>query len=520
MMDFTPLLRLYAKRRRHQLDSINPLDAQQRQLRRLLNRARNTVFGKEHGFTHIRTVSDFQKQVPLRTYETFWQDYWQPTFPILQDVSWPGRIPFFALSSGTSSGTTKYIPCTHGMTRANIRAGLDVLSHHVGHHPTSHILAGKSLMLGGSLIGQEHAHGIFSSDLSGIAARCLPWWARTFYFPPRHIALIEDWHEKISQIAPLSSKTDIRVITGIPSWLLIFFQKQAQLMGSSHIKAIQLYPHLELLVHGGVNFAPYRQRFEDFIQYSKADLREVYPASEGFIATADQGPDDGLRLMIDNGLFFEFVPIHELDTHHPTRLWLQDVETDVPYALVVSSCAGLWSYIIGDTVKFINLKPPRLLVTGRTNFMLSGVGEHLIVEEIEKAIACAAKEIDTYIMDYTVGNLFLNQDTALSRHLYIVEFTSSFPDPIEYQRFLETLDHTLIQSNDDYRIYRSRGSLAFPQMWSVLPGSFEQWMVKRGKLGGQNKVPRIITDQALFTDLCHFMQERVHKDKDTTHKDI
>lgn len=501
MVDATPLLRLYARWRLARLARQDAAATQERMLRRLVRRARDTRFGRDHHFAGIESVADFQQRVPLRSYDAFWTEYWKHGFPVLTDVSWPGTIPYFAVSSGTSTGVTKYIPNTTALLRANTRAGLDVLSHHVAARPDSRVLGGKALMLGGSTALKELAPGIYSGDLSGIAAKRLPAWARRFQFPPLDVALMEDWDAKVERIAHLSARTDLRIVTGTPSWLLILFRRHADLLKRDVPRAAHLYPKLDLLVHGGVNFAPYRARFEAFLEGSRAELREVYPASEGFIACADAGPFDGLRLLLDNGLFFEFVPVQELNADRPTRHWIKTVETGVNYALVLSNCAGAFGYVIGDTVRFVSLDPPRLVITGRTSYALSAFGEHLIGEEIEAAVARAADAIGRSVTDFSVGAVFPAEGETAGYHRYVVEFADGIPDRTRLARFLQVLDDTLRAENEDYEADRARGIIKAPMLWVVPPESFKAWMKARGRLGGQNKVPRVINDQALFQSL-------------------
>jgi hypothetical protein len=302
----------------------------------------------------------------------------------------------------------------------------------------------------------------------------------------------------------LSTETDIRVITGTPSWLLILFDKQ-QAMAGRPVTARDLYPRLEMLVHGGVNFKPYRARFEQFLA-GGAELREVYPASEGFIALQDETPDAGLRLLTDTGLFFEFVPLEELDSPNPTRHWLGTAETGVNYAIVLSTCSGCWAYVIGDTVRFVSLDPPRILITGRTSYSLSAFGEHLIGEEIEDAIASAAEAGKLTVTDFSVGAVYPSGAGELGGHLYIVEF-EQIPAPAAVEAFGKHVDDDLKKRNDDYRAHRAEGfGMHAPKVRAVAPGTFAQWMKSRGRLGGQNKVPRIISDQQLFADLAKFAQ--------------
>ncbi len=505
MLDATPLFRLYAKWRLARIDRLDPIAAQERTLSHLLRLAANTAFGQAHDFAHLRTVGEYQRAVPLRRYDDFWRDWWQPRFPQLTDCTWPGTIPYFALSSGTSTGITKYIPLSRAMMRSNQRAGIDLLAHFMRDQPDSGLFAGRSFMLGGSTDVVPLAPGIFSGDLSGIAVKEMPRWARSRSFPPADLALIADWEEKVAKLAPAALKADLRLIGGTPSWLLIFFDRLAALRPDSQGQLGALFPDLELLIHGGVNFAPYRQRFAELLAGSQAETREVYPASEGFIAFADRPGETGLRLTLDTGLFYEFVPLAELDSPNPTRHWLATVETGIDYAIVVTTCAGLWSYVVGDTVRFVETRPPRLIVTGRTSYMLSAFGEHVIDLEVEQAVAVAASAIGAAVTDFSVGALFPAKAGELGGHLYVVEFAGGVPDDVAQARFTAALDASLQAANDDYRAHRSGGfGLRAPTLLPMLPGGFAAWMKQRGKLGGQNKVPRIVAGAALFADLRAF----------------
>ncbi len=505
MLDVTPILKLYAWRRSRQLARLDPVAAQERELLQLIAAARDTRFGKDHDFRAIGSAREFQARVPLRNYEAFWQDYWQPSFPRLVDCTWPGTIPFFALTSGTTSAVTKSIPCSHQMNKANERAALDLLVHHLTNRPRSRLLGGRNFMLGGSTALTELAPGIYSGDLSSIAAKVIPWWARLRYLQPRELETSADWETKIGKLAAASLAADIRSISGTPSWLLVFFDKLMQLSGAAERRLANFYPNLELLVHGAVNFAPYRKTFEALLEGSHAETREVYAASEGFVAIADRGDGEGMRLVADNGLFFEFVPLEELDAPRPTRHWLKDAQPGVNYALVVSSCAGLWAYVLGDTVRFVDLAPPRILITGRTSYMLSAFGEHLIAEEIEQSVAGAAEAIGANVVDYSVGALIPERSGDLGQHLYIIEFAGAVPAVAQIQEFVRALDERLAATNQDYGTYRAGGHrLNAPRVHAVPPGTFAAWMKQRGQLGGQHKVPRIINDPALFEALRRF----------------
>jgi hypothetical protein len=504
MFDATPLLKLYARRRLRVLSRMEPAAAQRAQLAALLRAAAGTGFGRDHGFARIRSPAAFRAAVPLRSYAEFWRAYWQPAFPRLDGVSWPGVIPFFALTSGTTGDATKYIPVSAAMLRANRKAALDLLVHHVAGRPRSRVLGGLNFMLGGSTDLDERAPGVFSGDLSGIAAKTIPWWARTRSFPPLRLALLADWEEKVRRLAEAGVQRDIRSVGGTPSWLLILFDRMAALRGGARRPLRTVWPGLELVVHGGVNFAPYRSRFEALLAGSHAELREVYAASEGFIAGADRGAGEGLRLNLDHGLFYEFVPVEELGAAAPTRHWIGDAEPGVNYALAVSTCAGLWAYLVGDTVRLVSRDPARVLVTGRTAYGLSAFGEHLIGEEIEGAVAHAAAATGTTVAEYSVGAVFPETPSVPGGHLYVVEFADGPPSEAALARFASTLDTFLCARNEDYAAHRAGGfGMTAPAVLAMGRGGFAAWMKTRGRLGGQHKVPRVINDPETFAELRH-----------------
>lgn len=506
MLNATSLARLYARRRLQKLAQMDPTDVQQRLLLGLVGRASRTEFGRDHDFGNIRSVTDFQKRVPLRRFEDFDEKYWKKPFPNLRGVSWPSTVPFFAVTSGTTTGRTKHIPCTHDMVSSNTVAGLDLICHHLNNRPDSQVLGGKSFMLGGSTELVQEAKGIRSGDLSGIMSANLPWWFRGRTFPSDELAQITDWEEKMASLIAAIEGEDIRLLGGTPSWLLLFFDQLAQTRGDRRPDLAKYFPNLELLVHGGVDFKPYRQRFESLIAGTSAELREVYPASEGFIGMADAGPEDGLRLMLDSGLFYEFVPLEELDDDRPTRHWAGAVRTGINYAIVLTTCAGLWSYVVGDTVEFVSLDPLRVKITGRTSYMLSAFGEHLIASELEAAVRDGASAIGAEINDWSVGAIHADDDDSRGGHLFVVEFAKEPPSEARMTHFSKTVDAALSKTNEDYEAHRSGDfGMRAPDAIAVPPGTFAAWMKSRDQFGGQHKVPRVINDAELFDGLRGFV---------------
>ena len=502
MLDPTPLLRLYARRRLATLARQDAAATQWRELRRLLHRARATRFGSAHGFATIGSVADYQQRVKLRRWEEFWAEWWREPFPRLRDATWPGTIPCFANTSGTTGAATKRIPVSRATLRANRRAALDVLTFHIAARPQSRVLAGRNFLLGGSTALETLAPGITAGDLSGIAAADIPFFARARTFPPRDLALIEDWERKIATLATLSLDAHVTSISGTPSWMLLFFEQLGRLRPGALLR--ELYPELELVVHGGIGFTPYRAGFAQWLEGSRAETREVYPASEGFLAIADRGNGEGMRLLLDNGIFYEFVRPEELAAERPERRWIADAETGVEYAIVLTTNAGLWSYVLGDTVTLVSRDPPRVLVSGRVSWSLSVAGEHLIGQELDAAIAEAAASVGGTVADYAAAALSPDLADARGGHLFIVELEGAAPD--RAAGFAAALDTALARLNADYAAHRHGGfGLRDPRVVLVPHGSFAAWMRARGKLGGQNKVPRVIADPALRDSLRAFV---------------
>lgn len=502
----TPFIKAYAWNRWRTLARQDAVEAQRLELLKLVRRAEKTRFGQDHHFHSIGSVADYQKRVRLRTYGEHWDEYWKADFPRLQDCTWPGLMPFYAVSSGTSSGKVKYIPCSMEMVRSNKRAALDIFVHHLRNRPSSRVFDGKSFVLGGSTDLKEQAPGIYSGDISGIAARNVPWWIRRWYFPPKSLTFITDWEEKIERLAPLALQEDIRFMSGAPGWMTLLFEKLTALKGDG-ARIGDVFPNLELITHGGVSLNPYRKRFEAMLEGSRAEMREVYPASEGFVAIADRGPQQGLRVIADNGLFYEFVPVAEVGKPGATRHWLGNVETGIDYAIVLTTCAGLWSYVIGDVVRFVDRAPPRLVITGRTSYMLSSFGEHISGELIETCVLAAAGAIGAEVSEFSVGTAFSEKAGGeLGHHIYVVEFGETIGDPGRIAAFTGAIDRELAGRNEDYEERRviARG-VGAPVVHAVPPGTFAAWMKSEGRLGGQNKVPRVIGDPQLLRRLLDFV---------------
>ena len=486
------------------LNRTNAVEAQKLLLKKLIKKAAKTRFGQDHQFNSIRSAADFQSAVPIRTYEKFWDEYLKNVFPRAENLAWPGLIPFYALTSGTTQGATKYIPVTWEMVQSNLIASRTMVAQHLAARPDSKMFHGRFFFLGGSTALEQISPGVMQGDLSGIAAREVTEALRPYTFPPLSLALETDWEKKLQAFAEGSIREPITLVSGVPSWLLILFERIFQITGKSTLS--EVWPTLEMVVHGGVKFEPYRSRFEAILgDPQKIRLQETYPCSEGFIAIEDMATPH-LRLLYDHGVFYEFVPVDELDSAQPTRHWLGNVQKGINYAIVVSTCSGMWSHLIGDTVRFESVDPPLITFTGRTKYSLSAFGEHLISEEIELSLASVAELMGSTVAEWHVGPVFQG---ALGFHKYVVEFEKS---PEDLGQFRDALDAQLCLRNADYQAHRAEGvGIPSPKIIEVSSSTFREWMKSMGKLGGQHKVPRMDGSGKLTEKLVDYLNQHDRK---------
>jgi hypothetical protein len=498
-------LGVYARRRAAALDRMDAARAQERLLLRLVRQAQNTRFGREHDFAGVRGLADYRRRVPLRDYEAFWSGYWQARFPFTAGETWPDEAPYFGLSSGTTSGATKYLPLTRPLLRGQTRGALTSLAWFLQAYPGTPLLTGRLFFLGGStdLVDLGAAAGrpgrVLGGDLSGVVAREAPGWMRPYTFPPVEAALMKDWEQKMTLLARQAAALPVTMLSGVPSWMLLLFERLRQVTGKAHVA--EVWPGLRLLLHGGTKFDPYRALFREQVGGEQVRFSEVYPASEAYIAAQDHRTGL-LRLIPDAGVFYEFVPVEEVDSPAPTRHALGEVELGVNYAVVLTTCAGLWAYVLGDTVVFERRRPPLLRFSGRTKYFLSAFGEHLISEEVEKAVAAAAAATGSAVVDFHVGPVFPEELARPGRHRYLVEFASAPPD---VRRFAAEVDAVLCRLNEDYQAHR-QGDLTMlpPEVIVVRRGGFAGWMKAHGKLGGQHKVPRMDNSGEVTREMAGF----------------
>lgn len=471
-------------------------DYQRKMLKSLVGTAGNTIFGNDHGFKDIRDYDDFKKQVPVRDYEVL-KPYVTKILDGQNDVLWPGKPAYFAKTSGTTSGT-KYIPITKESIPNHINSARNAILNYVHETGNSQFLDGKLIFLSGSPVLEKKV-GINTGRLSGIVNHHVPGYLRTNQLPSYATNCMEDWEAKVDKIVEETIDQDMRLISGIPPWVQMYFDKVVE---KRQRPVKDVFRNFSLFIYGGVNFEPYRQKLFDTIG-KKVDSVETYPASEGFIAFQDKQDDPGLLLLANSGIFFEFIPADEYFNESPTRLTLDQVELHKNYALVINSNAGLWGYSIGDTVKFISKDPYKLLVTGRIKHFISAFGEHVIGEEVENAMKqtlAKFKEVD--IVEFTVAPQVTPKE-GLPRHEWFVEFSKM---PADLPAFRAHLDSTLQQLNSYYYDLIAGNILEQLHIVPVKKSGFIDYMRSIGKLGGQNKVPRLSNDRKIADELLNYKE--------------
>ena len=473
----------------------NAVQLQRETFHNILQSAEHTVFGKHHKFNAIATYGDFVRAVPIRDYEDF-KDYIEDIASGKEDVLWPGKPLYFCKSSGTTSGT-KYIPLTKESIAEQIRAARNSLLCYVYETGNARFFDYKMIFLQGS--PELDKHGVIPSGrLSGIVYHHVPAWLNNNRMPSYNTNCIEDWEEKVTAIAEETLKEKMSLISGIPPWVVMYFERLQKLSGKTYIKDI--FPEFSVFAYGGVNYEPYRTRIEELIG-KKIDAVETYPASEGFIAFQDSQQSKGLLLNINAGIFYEFVKPEDLGKPDAHRIMLQDVELGVNYALILSTNAGLWAYNIGDTVKFVSKNPYRIVVTGRVKHFTSAFGEHVIAEEVEFALQEALRKCGGAVTEFTVAPN-VNPDGELSYHEWFVEF-NQLPDNLE--NFAAVADAALQQKNVYYYDLRVGNMLQRLKIRSLQPNTFNNYMRQLGKLGGQNKVPRLSNDRKIANVLLQLI---------------
>lgn len=487
----------FLKKRRHQMELFikYPVDVQNELLMRLIQFASSTEFGEEHDFTNITSYEDFVANVPIQKYESI-----EPLIERCrrgeQNLFWPTKIKWFAKSSGTTNAKSKFIPVSdEAIEYCHFKAGKDMLCLYINNNEDTELFNGKGLRLGGSSAIYEDNNSYFG-DLSAIMIENMPFWADFSSAPKQETALMSEWETKMEAIINETINENITSLVGVPSWMLVLLNRVLEKTGKDNI--LEVWPNLEVYFHGGVNFNPYREQFKKLIPKEDFLYYETYNASEGFFALQDENGSFDLLLMLDYGIFYEFIPMDEYDGENSKAIPLSEVEKDVNYAIVITTNGGLWRYLIGDTVKFTSLDPYRVRITGRTKHHINVFGEELIIENAEEALKSACLKTESTVTDYTVGPIFMNGNSK-GGHEWIIEFANA-PENLEY--FTELLDNALKSINSDYEAKRYNNmTLAMPKVHQAENGLFYKWLKKRGKLGGQHKVPRLSNKRDFVEEL-------------------
>ncbi len=489
------------KKRIHQIELFKkyPHEVQQDVFKKLIHTARDTEWGKKYDYKRIQSIETFSQRVPINTYEDL-----KPTIDRLrkgeQNLLWPEEVKWYAKSSGTTAGKSKFIPMTESsIEECHYKGGKDMVSMYINLYPNSAVLDGRSLVMGGSGVVQEVSNAsYYEGDLSAILMRNLPFWAQFRRTPSLEIALMDEWENKLELMAESTMDHDVRSMAGVPSWMLVLLKKI--LTKSDKTNFNEIWPNLEVFFHGGVKFDPYREQYKSIIPKDDMVYFNTYNASEGFFGIQDQKDSDDLLLMLDYGIFYEFLPLKELGKDNPKTVQLPDVETGVNYALIITTNAGLWRYLIGDTITFTSTNPYRIQITGRTKNFINVVGEELIIDNTDKAMSVACNKTGSVISEYTGAPIF--DDNAIT-HQYLVEFEKA---PKDKDFFVETFDNALKSLNSDYEAKRYQNLVLKQPVLEQLPnGTFYKWMKKRDKLGGQNKVPRLSNDRKIVDEILEII---------------
>ncbi|GMQ25656.1 GH3 auxin-responsive promoter family protein [Algoriphagus sp. oki45] len=482
----------------------NPHEVQKATFWELIEAGARTEFGRKYGFDKIKSYVDFSSQIPLFDYESF-KPFIEKTMKGQQNVIWNTDIEWFAKSSGTTSSRSKYIPISEeSLEECHYKGGKDMVSLYISNYPDTKLFTGKSLSIGGTLEKNPlNPEGTArAGDVSAVIMQNLPIWAQFARTPSLEVALMSEWEAKIEKMARETMNENVTSIAGVPTWTIVLLQRILELKKAKHI--LEVWPNLEVFFHGAVAFGPYRALFKELIPSSKMRYMETYNASEGFFGVQDQPDSDELLLLLDYGIFYEFIPMEEWDNENPKTSQLSEVEVGKNYAMVISTNGGLWRYKIGDTVKFTSTSPYRFRISGRTKHFINAFGEEVIVENAENAIQFACEKTGSTITNFTAAPVYFEGNGSKGAHEWVVEFQKA---PENLEEFSEILDRRLREINSDYDAKRHK-NLALNQLilHQASPGLFEAWLGKKGKLGGQYKVPRLSNSREYLDEILEMMK--------------
>jgi hypothetical protein len=507
-MIFTTLANLFFRQRIRRIDQFRlfPHDVQAQQFQGLIQSAKNTEWGKLYDYSSIKNPEQFRQRVPVSTYEQLYP-YIERMLRGEQNVLWSSHIDKFSKSSGTTNARSKFIPVSNeALKECNYRGGQDMLALYIDNYPDTKVLSGKTLSIGGSLSPNHLNPNSYYGDVSAVLMKNLPFWAEYLRTPSLKTALMDKWEEKIEAMARETLRQNVTSMAGVPTWTVVLLQRILEITGKSNI--CEVWENLEVFFHGAVAFHPYRQLFKQLIPSDKMHYLEVYNASEGFFALQDQKNSDEMLLLLDYGVYFEFLPVEEWDKEQPKAIGLDQVELGKTYAVLISTNAGLWRYNIGDTVKFTNISPYRIKIAGRTKHFINAFGEEVMVENAEIAITKACEATNAIINNFTAAPIYLSSDKNGSYnrggHEWVIEFEKR---PDNLTAFTQILDETLRQVNADYDAKRYQDIALVAPLVHVAPkGTFFEWLKRKNKLGGQNKVPRLSNSREHIEEILALMR--------------
>lgn len=475
-------------------------EAQEETFHKLMLAGEQTEYGKKYDAKNASDPVKFQELFPITEYEDL-KPWIERTMQGEQGLLWPGEITWFAKSSGTTGNTAKFIPVSfEALEECHFQGGRDVLTVYFNHFPESKIFNGKGLLIGGSHRINQTNNKSFYGDLSAVLMNHLPTWASLLKTPDMSIALMENWEEKLEKMAHAVKNEQVTSISGVPTWTLVLFKRLLELTGKNNIH--EVWPSLELYIHGGVSFVPYREQFKSFIPTDKMHYLETYNASEGFFGVQLDPARRDMLLLTHYGVFYEFIPVHQLHESQPKTLTLSEVEIGVNYALLITTNSGLWRYKIGDTIQFTSVLPYQFVITGRTKLFINAFGEELVIDNAEKAMAMACNQCKAKVVDYTAAPVFMSQEHP--GHEWLIEFETPPENLVE---FTEILDSSLKECNGDYAAKRHANlAMQMPKLKSLPKGTFHAWLKSKGKLGGQHKVPRLCNDRKIMDEILSMIE--------------
>lgn len=497
-MSLTKIVGQFFKPRQYALEKhyTQPEALQEAVLRHLLERGSNTEYGRNHLLSPKNSYEEFAKNVPINTYEELKRDIDRMRHGEA-DVLWPGQVQLYAKSSGTTNDKSKFIPVSaEGLHDIHYQGGKDVVTFYLRNNPNSRLFDGKSLILGGSHSPNYNVDGSLVGDLSAILIENINPLVNLMRVPRKRTALLSDFEVKRDRIAQECLHKNITNISGVPSWMLSVLVRVMELSGKKHLE--EVWPNLEVFFHGGIAFTPYRSQYEQLITSSKMHYMETYNASEGFFGIQDDPTDRSMLLMLDYGVFYEFIPLEEVGRHDATVVPLEGVEIGRNYAMVITTSCGLWRYMIGDTVEFTSKRPYKFIITGRTKYFINAFGEELIMDNAEKGLAYACEKTGAQVLEYTAAPVYMDKN-AKCRHQWLIEFSK---DPDNLERFAQALDEKLQELNSDYEAKRSHNvTLQHLEVVKAKEGLFNDWLKQKGRLGGQHKVPRLSNSRKNMDEL-------------------